>query len=196
MQESQNNMDRKIVSALEKVADAVRILAWKEATEHSINPMQIQILVFLLNHTGDRAKVGLLAREFHISKASISDTVKLLTYKGLVEKIAEAGDSRSFIILLTEKGKVLARRVSTFDQQLLYPVSNIAAPDKEKFFSLLGAILLDLHLSGVLPAQRICQTCAHYRRRGAAHYCALLAQVLEVPQLQIDCADHKTCVPL
>lgn len=194
MQEGGNEVDRKIVNALEKIADAIRTLSWKESVQHSLNPMQIQILLFLLNHTKDRAGVSMLAREFNISKASISGTIRLLEYKRLVEKIPDAGNNRSFSILLTEKGKTIAHQVIAFDRKLLDPVRKISAPDKEKFFSLLSTILLDLHLSGVLPAQRICQTCNHYQRRGVAHYCTLLAQVMQVSQLQIDCAEHVVSV--
>lgn len=184
-------IDRKIVDALEKVSQALRTLAWKKSVEQSINPIQLQILSFLFTHKDDRAKVSLLAREFNISKASISDTIKLLETKGLIEKIYDESLSKQFVIQLTQEGSIKAAEVSLFDEVLLSGVGKIVPLDKEKLYFLLSEIILGLHEQEVITHQRMCKSCKHYRGEGEKHYCSLLQQYMGIPQLRIDCDEFE-----
>jgi len=45
-----NDIDLKIVSALERIAQIMRVLVWEKAKLLAINPVQMQILIFLLHH--------------------------------------------------------------------------------------------------------------------------------------------------
>nr|WP_262903085.1 MarR family winged helix-turn-helix transcriptional regulator [Sphingobacterium sp. GVS05A] len=183
-------IDRKIVSALEKVSQVLRTLAWKKATEQSINPIQLQILLFLLQHPEQQVSVSLLSGTFNISKASISDTIKLLERKMLIEKVYDPSDSRKFTIQLLAKGRKSALEAALFDRALLSGIGEMAAIDKENLFSALSQLLHNLYRVNVISHQRMCQTCQHYRKKENLHYCNLLQQYMAVAVLQIDCPEH------
>lgn len=100
-----NSIESKIVASLERVAQAFRVLLWQESKEFALTPIQVQVLIFLLHHSEDKRKVGYLAKEFNMTKPTIRETIKVLQQKMLVSKENERGNSRSYIINLTEGGK-------------------------------------------------------------------------------------------
>jgi DNA-binding MarR family transcriptional regulator len=103
------NIESKIVASLERISQAFRVLLWKESKEFSLTPIQVQVLIFLHNHSSEKRKITYLADEFNMSKATISDTIKTLEQKKLIKKIYEQIDTRSYIIDLTEKGTELTK---------------------------------------------------------------------------------------
>ncbi|WP_316833052.1 MarR family winged helix-turn-helix transcriptional regulator [Pedobacter aquatilis] len=184
------SIENKIVDALDKLSQVMRTLAWKTAVEQSISPIQLQVLTFLLNHSTELARINRLAKEFNISKASISDTVKLLEQKKLVEKVYSPTVGRQFIIQLTTEGYKKAQEASFYKYPLLQPLFTLMAEDKEKLFFTLSQVIFALHQSELIMGQRMCQTCKHYRPERERHYCNLLQQYMSLSQLQIDCNEH------
>lgn len=184
-------VDQKIVIALERISQALRILAWKAGTALHLNPIQLQILIFLLQHEHVSSKITSLAKEFNISKASISDSVNSLEHKNLIQKSYARGDVRKFNIQLTANGRKIAEDAALYAQDLSLTVARLPVDDKDKLFSILGEIIFDLHTSGVIPVQRMCRTCKYFETNGERHYCGLLNKELNTDQLQIDCSDHE-----
>lgn len=184
--------ESKIIALLERISQTFRVLLWNESKEHALSPIQIQVLIFLLHHSEEKRKVTYLADEFNMTKATISDTIKTLEQKELVEKHYEPHDTRSYIIQLTKKGKVIANQTSMFTQQLQIPIDKLPAEDKENLLLSLIGIIQHLNKSGVITIQRMCVTCMHYKKgeSGKQHFCQLLNQKLSNRDLRIDCPEH------
>ena len=66
------SIESKIVVALERISEAFRVLLWEEAKEHALSPIQVQLLIFCCFHTEEKRKIGFLAVEFNLTKATIS----------------------------------------------------------------------------------------------------------------------------
>ncbi len=184
-------MDQKIVAALERISQVVRTLAWKTGQLLGLNPIQAQILKFLLHHGQQNNQISSLAKEFTITKASMSDTISSLERKNLVRKMYAAGAVRNFRVELTSEGEQTAEKVTLYAQNLFLSVRKLPIPDKHQLFSVLGNIIFDLHTSGVITVQRMCYTCKYYETQREQHYCKLLQKSLLTEQLQIDCSDHQ-----
>ncbi len=105
LNEQNQKIESRIVVALERISEAFRVLLWNESKENSLSPIQIQILIFIHFHTSEKCKVGYLADEFNMTKATISDSVKVLLLKELVAKETDPVDTRSFSLSLTNEGK-------------------------------------------------------------------------------------------
>ena len=131
------NTESKIIASLERISQAFRVLLWQQSKEHSLSPIQVQVLIFLLHHSNEKRKVSYLADEFNMTKATISDTVKTLEQKGLISKEFEPEDTRSYIINLTEKGKNIAHKTSLFTKEIRTPIERIEAGDKENLLDVL-----------------------------------------------------------
>src|SRR5690606_11969857 len=148
--EHQNqNIESKIVVALERISQSFRSLLWQESTASSLSPIQIQILIFLLHHSEEKRKVSYLAKEFNLSKATVSETVKLLIKKKLAHKINATNDDRSFLISLTAQGKKIAKHSSTFSSEINKPIDLLPKKDKEALHLSLLNIIKHLNETGV-----------------------------------------------
>ncbi|MCF8363761.1 MAG: MarR family winged helix-turn-helix transcriptional regulator [Prolixibacteraceae bacterium] len=182
----------RIVASLERISQAFRVLLWRESREHALTPIQVQILIFLLHHSEEKRKVSYLAKEFAMTKATISDTVKTLVQKKLITKEFEPHDTRSYVINLTKKGKDIARKTSLFSKEILAPIEKLHQGDQEILLLSLLDIIRHLNKSGVITIQRMCMTCIYYESSGKdQHFCKLLNQKLHVSELRIDCPDHE-----
>jgi DNA-binding MarR family transcriptional regulator len=180
---------RKIVIALERIAEAFRVLLWNEGKALGLSPIQIQTLIFLLFHEPEKRKVSFLAGEFNMTKATISDAVKALEQKGLIEKEYEPHDTRSYVIHLTERGRELAQQTSLFAGELLAPIEKMAESEQENLLLGLLEIIRHLNSAGVITPQRMCYTCAHYA--SDPPYCRLLNQALAPADVRVDCPEHQ-----
>ena len=191
----QIGIDQKIVSAFEKISLALRMQAWMIAKPMLLNPAQTQLLTFLLKHKNQVNRVGLLAKEFIISKATISDTLSSLERKELIYKLFTPGCKRNFVIQLTPAGEKAARQADLYTAELLSAVNHIPGNARQKLFAALGDIILHLHSTGQIPVQRMCLSCKYHQQMGKQHYCNLLKRLLKVPDLQIDCPDYQILIP-
>jgi DNA-binding MarR family transcriptional regulator len=183
--------ESKIVVALERIAEAFRVLLWNESRENALSPIQIQILIFLLFHAEDQGRVSYLAQEFNLTKATISDSVKLLLQKGLIRKSDDPADTRSYVIRLTDEGRKIAQRSANFAAAIEKPLGSLPGEQKEIILSGLLKLIYELNRAGVITLQRMCFTCNHYQSNQGRHYCRLLQSNLAETDLRVDCAEHE-----
>ncbi len=191
LNEQENNIESKIVVALERISQAFRVLLWNESKENSLSPIQIQILIFLLFHTEEKCKVSYLADEFNMTKATISDSIKVLLQKKLISKTNNEEDTRSFAITLTREGKKIALKASAFADAIEQPIGKFSKQQKEILLNSLLKLIYDLNQSGIISIQRMCFTCANYQFENGKHYCRLLKTKLSDNEIRIDCKDHE-----
>jgi DNA-binding MarR family transcriptional regulator len=185
--------DSKIVASLERISQAFRVLLWQESKEYALTPIQVQVLIFLHFHSEEKCKVSYLAAEFNMTKATISDTVKTLEQKGLIEKVSEPEDTRSYRMYLTEKGRSIAQKTAMFSKAIYNPIAQIPEAEKEKLLLHLLGVIRHLQQAGIITIQRMCFSCKFYRYTDSnqVHYCKLLNQVLEPVSLRVDCPEHQ-----
>jgi len=191
LEHQNSNIESKIIASLERVSQAFRVLLWNESKEHSLSPIQVQVLIFLLYHSDQKRKVSYLADEFNMTKATISDTVKTLEQKLFIRKEYEQHDTRSYIIHLTEKGKEIAEQTSLFAKEIQIPIDKLHSTEKENLLLNLLDIIKHLNKSGVITIQRMCFTCHFYKTNKNGHFCNLLNSSIADNELRIDCPEHK-----
>lgn len=189
-----SSVESRIVASLERISQAFRVLLWQESKEHSLTPIQVQVLIFISFHSPDKCKVSYLADEFNMAKATISETVKTLEQKQLIEKYSEPHDSRSQILRLTARGMEVAALTSMFSQEIRKPVDQLSAGDKENLLLSLLDIIRHLNRAGVITLQRMCLSCTYYEKTagGGEHFCRLLNQKLHNSDLRIDCPEYES----
>lgn len=193
LEHQNSSIESRIVASLERVSQAFRVLLWNESKEFALSPIQVQVLIFLLHHSGEKRKVSYLADEFNMTKATISETIKTLEQKQLIKKEYEQHDTRSYIIHLTKKGNDIAAQTSLFTKQIQVPIDKLHSNDKENLLLSLLDIIHHLNKSGIITIQRMCFTCHFYKanKNGQEHFCGLLNTKLADGDLRIDCAEHK-----
>jgi DNA-binding MarR family transcriptional regulator len=123
----------------------------------------------------------------------VSEAVKTLEKKGLIEKGFGQTDQRSFAIGLTAAGEALARQMERFAASIQAPVASLTADAQADLLLNLLSIIRHLQQQGIINVQRMCFSCRHYRpgQAGHAHFCQLLQAPLESAELRVDCPEHE-----
>ncbi|HRP90919.1 MAG TPA: MarR family winged helix-turn-helix transcriptional regulator [Edaphocola sp.] len=191
LSEQNQKVESRIVVALERISEAFRVLLWNESKENSLSPIQIQILIFVYFHSQEKCKVGYLADEFNMTKATISDSVKVLLSKDLVAKETDPIDTRSYSLSLTTEGKKIAIKASFFASSIEQPLEKLNEEQKTVMLNGLLKLIYDLNKSGIITIQRMCFTCSNYQVDKGVHYCKLLKSQLAERELRVDCPEHE-----
>lgn len=189
--QQEQHLSSKIVVGLERISQAFKVLLWDKAKEYGLSPIQIQILVFISYHKDDLNNVSLLAKEFNVTKPTISDAVKVLDKKGLVVKEYSATDSRSFHIFPSEKGKQIVAATESFAEPITEQFEILGEGEKVQFFNTLSKLIFRLNKRGILTVQRTCTSCRFYQKTDALHYCALLQTSLADAEIRLDCPEFE-----
>lgn len=191
LDEQNQKIESRIVVALERISEAFRVLLWNESKENSLSPIQIQILIFIHFHSLEKCKVGYLADEFNMTKATISDSVRVLLSKELVAKETDPIDTRSYSLLLTDEGKKVAKKASLFASSIEQPIEKLTQEQKTIMLNGLLELIFDLNKSGIITIQRMCFTCSYYNTENGIHYCNLLKTKLAESEIRVDCPEHE-----
>ncbi len=190
------DVDAKLVAALERLSRVFQLLLRDAAREHGLSPIQAQFLVHLLFHDLELRRVGRLAREFDLTRATVSDAVGALERKGLVSREPWPGDGRVATLRLTPAGKALAGELSTWAEVIRERLEGTPAEEKEVVLRFLMGLIGSLQRAGVISVARMCVTCRFFRPDAhpggdAPHHCALLDAPLAVADLRTDCPEHE-----
>ena len=190
------DVDKKIVAALERLSQAFRMLLQEEAQGRGVSPIQARFLVHLLHHGDELGRVGHLAKEFGLSRATVSDAVSALETKGLVRREAWPRDGRVAILRLTPSGEEAAAGLSGWADIVEEQLGSFVPEEKEAVMLFLMRLISALQGAGVISVARMCVTCRFFRPNahlGSAspHHCALLDLPLSGADLRTDCPEHE-----
>ena len=186
------HLDSKIIVALERISEVFRVLLWQEGKELGLSPIQIQLLIFIALHEAKYCKVSYLAQEFQVSKPTISDAVKVLEQKGLIEKIADTNDTRSYHIILSAKGREITPKLALFSNTIQSALAPMPTNQKNELWQSLLSIMVFLQKSELVSLQRMCFNCANYQNRQGLHFCNMLQTNLQNEDIRIDCNEHQS----
>lgn len=186
------NIDYKIVAALEKISEVFRVLLWSQAKEHKLSPIQLQLLIFIKYHSADKyRRIASMAREFNLTKATISDSIKVLEQKELIVRTDDTADSRSFNFSLSDKGMMLTGLIENFTLPLDGAIATFQPQQKETFLFLVLDLIYKLNQNGIISTQRMCYNCFYYGGdRQQTHYCNLMQKPLVIEELRVECPEH------
>lgn len=190
-QEQVGNMDAKIVVALERISEVFRVALWNTGKEHGLSPLQIQLLIFLQFHSSEKCKVSYLAQEFSLSKPTISEAVRTLLKKDLIDKETNPVDTRSYSISLTDAGKKLVNQVASFANGLQPALGSWSNDQKSNFYGDLLQLIANLQKLGFISVQRSCMNCRFFRKDEGGAYCKLLKMPLKTQDLRVDCLEFE-----
>lgn len=188
---AEQDISGKIVSGLERISEVFKILLWEKAKLVKLSPIQIQILNFIAFHKPSLCRVSHLAKEFNVTKPTISDAVKVLVRKGMVSKDFSSFDNRSYSLQLTENGKELVTKTHDFATPLKEQIDKLQMQEMQSLFSSISELIYKLNRSGILSVQRTCYGCKFHEKIGDRDYCNLLQKKLMTHEIQLDCAEYE-----
>ncbi|GAA3582755.1 MarR family winged helix-turn-helix transcriptional regulator [Snuella lapsa] len=181
----------KITVGLERISEAFKVLLWEKAKLVGLSPIQIQILIFTAYHQQNLCNVSHLAKEFNVTKPTISDAVRVLLQKELIIKKIASNDSRRYSIVLSGHGHKMVRDTENFAAPLHTQLESIETNDLENLFKTLAKLIYKLNRSGILTVQRTCYGCKFYAHKDNNDFCNLLNKPLKSEEIQLDCPEFK-----
>ena len=181
----------KITVGLERISEAFRVLLWGHAKVIGLSPIQIQLLVFIAHHDENLCNVSQLAKEFNLTKPTISDAIRVLTNKKMIEKITLTKDKRAYSIFLTQKGKSMVQNTEHFAEPIKNQLETLDPKEQEQMFLSLTKVIFGLNRAGILTIQRTCYGCRFYEKKKKNHYCHLMEKDLLDKDLRLDCPEFE-----
>jgi DNA-binding MarR family transcriptional regulator len=197
-EERHPSLDSKVVAALDRVGDALSVLARRAAGAHDLSPTQLRVLVRLYLGPPPDALAGELARELDVADPTVSDVIAALRRKGLVSRSVDPADRRRHVLLLTDSGRRVAHAVARWTAPAEVASSRLERAQAEALLVTLLDLLARLHASGLLSVARSCTTCAHFERvraagdRAVTYRCAYYDYRMTPSDLRVDCAEHRS----
>lgn len=183
------NLTHKVVVGLERISEVFKVLLWEQAKTKKLSPIQIQILIFITYHKQDLCNVSHLANEFNVTKPTISDAIRVLLKKELIQKKISTSDSRSYSVSLTSLGKKMVLEVQDFANPLKNQVEKFDKTEIEDLYQTISQLIFKLNSSGILSVQRTCFGCRYYEKKQEKHYCNLLKSPLISSEIRLDCPE-------
>ena len=187
----QEDLTSKIVVSLERISEAFKSLLWDYAKEIGLSPIQIQILIFIAYHKSDYCKVSYLAKEFNVTKPTISDAIRTMNNKELIQKDFSERDKRSYTISLTTKGEKVVQETKNFANPIRNEIEKVNQQELETLYQSLNKVIYNLNTIGILTVQRTCYNCKFYQKSGKTHFCRLLEAPLLNSDIRVDCPEYN-----
>lgn len=190
-----NDLDAKLVLALERISQVLRVLLWEQTKQYNLSPIQTQILIYIYRQPEVDRNITTLAQRLNVTKATISDAVKSLVQKKLVKKQTDDEDARYFYLALTVKGSELVKKIESWGEQFRKNFTNISKENKTILFETLLRILINFEEEGIINRNRICFTCKHFQHKKKnnkeLYFCEYLKLQLKSDELRVDCPEHE-----
>jgi DNA-binding MarR family transcriptional regulator len=194
-----DDVDAKIVAALERLSQVFRVRLREEAWERDLSPTQARFLIYLLYHDVELRRVSQLAREFDLTQATVSDAVASLETKGLIRREQWPDDRRIVTLRLTPDGEKLATTLSNWADPIREHLERFSPEEREAVMRFLIGLVGSLQRSGLITVARMCVTCRFFRQdihpgEPLPHHCTFLYVPLGRADLRVDCPEHKPAI--
>lgn len=189
------DMDSKVVAALERLGQVLRVLLGQRARERGLSPIQARFLVYLLHHDVELRRVSQIAAEFDLTQATVSDAVASLEAKGFIVRERWPEDGRVMTLRLSSEGELVAAGLSTWADTVREHLEPCSPEEKEVVLRFLMRLIGSMQKSGLISVARMCVTCRFFQPdahagSGSPHHCRLLDVALAGSDLRIDCPEH------
>ena len=190
-------LEQKIVAALERIGQALRSLVLSDAMNEGLSITQAQVLLQCYLQPGRLYGVTDLSEELDLSQPTISDAIATLQRKGLIQKLQREDDRRAVVLVLTSKGKAVARRLWTQQSRRFERLSErFSAEEQKQLLYLLLRFIAYAYEAGHLHTARTCLTCRFLQRLSTQtdapqYFCSLLETPLDLGDLRTLCPEHE-----
>lgn len=190
LDEQNQEIDLKLAATMERVVTLFRSSIQDVSKLYGLTPLQLQLLIFVAEHKSELCTVSSLAQELQVTKATISDSVRSLAGKGLVEKLLNPRDARGYSLRMTDQGISEYANIQKHPLGIASNLSILTADQKVVLLESLMALLSESLEKGDIPI-RACISCSHYRKTDSGFHCALLGKDLPNTALRLDCPEHS-----
>ncbi|MER6434536.1 MarR family winged helix-turn-helix transcriptional regulator [Streptomyces sp900105245] len=188
--------EEQLLVALARLGQALRISSYRNAGPYRLSPLQADIVSTLAGHPHQR-RLGELTDALASSPPTISDAVKTLAAKELVERQRDASDARAVTLTLTAAGRTEAERLVHMPDEFAEALAALSPNDMAAMLRGVSAMIKSLQDRKVIPVSRMCLTCTYFHpdahpRTDKPHHCGFVDNPFDDAELRLDCPDHMS----
>jgi DNA-binding MarR family transcriptional regulator len=186
-----------LLIGLARLGQAVRMEAWRNAGPHNLSPLQADI-VTLLHGSRRPLRQGEIVAALASTPPTISDAVRVLRRKELLESTRDLGDARALLLGLTATGRAEADRLNVMSETLGGAVSALSPDDFAAMLRGTTTLMRELQDRRAIPVSRMCLTCrffaphAHPADPARPHHCHFVDAPFGDAELRVACPDHES----
>ena len=153
-----------------------------QASKHDLKLVQLEALIFLARANRYSDTPAALTDYLGTTKGTVSQTLKALERRGLLEKVPDPGDGRRVRCVLTSAGKDVV--------DACYPSPDLRGIEAE-MVDAITELLRRLQWTRGQRTFGVCRTCKHYERRGKGGRCGLTGEELSSMDGGLICREHS-----
>jgi len=181
----------KIVELVDRISRIAHSLQFAEG----LNPAQWEALRFVARANRNSCSPGTLADFMGSTKGTVSQTLKALESKGLIERSRKAGDRRAVEITVTDAGRKLIEKDPL--GQIHDALSPCSEEDQRGVVAGLERLVGIVQQHRNIPEFGPCLSCAHYKPEACTETnaigcrCGLSGELFVANDLAKICADFS-----
>lgn len=189
-----------LLIGLARLGQAVRMEAWRNAGPHNLSPLQADI-VTLLDGRAHPVRQGDIVTALASTPPTVSDAVKVLRKKELLDATRDPGDARVLLLSLSAAGTQEAARLRIQSETLGDAVSALSPADFAAMLRGTTTLIRELQERRAIPISQMCLTCrffvprAHPEDPDRPHHCDFVDAAFGDAELRVTCPDHEVRSP-
>ena len=179
---------------LERISALLRSEQRAALNQHGLQPIQLEALHYL-SQANRYSNTPIAVTEFlGQTKGTVSQTIKVLEKKGLLEKSLDMQDKRLVHLQLTAVGQSILRACIP-PQLLSSAVDQLNTKDAHQLNTALKTLLSQMQKAHGSKTFGVCNSCIHHLRKPNGHvFCGLTQErLLKKEHAQI-CREHTAVV--
>ena len=176
---------------LERLASLLRSESRGMLVEHGLQPVQFEALHYIAS-CNRYSDTPMAVTEFlGQTKGTVSQTLKVIEKKALIEKFTDEKDKRVTHLKITEAGRSLTQQM--LPSPMLKTASDLMNSDEVATInSSLHTLLYQLQRANNFKPFGQCSTCVHNTKQASGEYfCGLTQEVLTPHDIQLICREHQ-----
>lgn len=182
----------KLYKSVERLGELLKVGARQAGSEHGLQPVQLEVLHYLSSCNKYSDTPMAVTEYLGQTKGTVSQTIKLLEKKGLVEKIADLHDKRiSHIAVTTQGSEFLQQNIPT--DMFVNACNSLTEEQQEKITDALQTLLLSVIKSNDMKSFGVCNSCIYnHKNQDGSFYCNLVKTPLSNYDTLLICKEHIT----
>ncbi|WP_199609048.1 MarR family winged helix-turn-helix transcriptional regulator [Flocculibacter collagenilyticus] len=181
----------KLYKSVERLSELLKVGARKAGAEHGLQPVQLEILHYLSTCNKYSDTPMAVTEYLGQTKGTVSQSIKTLVLKGLVEKIADENDKRTTHLAVTATGIALLGEVIP-SELFVNACDQLSESNKEQISQALNTLLKAIIQTNNMKTFGVCHSCKHNRKlEDGSYYCNLVKVPLTLNDISLICREHE-----
>lgn len=174
---------------LERLTSLMRIWNRQHPLLAELQPIQVSALIYLARCNRYSNTPLAVSEYLGLTKGTVSQSLKALEAKGLIEKAQDPYDRRSVHLQLTgAAGELLA---AIAPPEFLVTALAQMGEREHTLEALLGELLRQIQRNQDVPGFGLCRTCRFHQQRDGAPFCGLTLEPLRQSDVELICREHQ-----